>query len=168
MKKPTMRDIAKAVGTSAVTVSKALGGQPGMSGETRERILQAAAEMGYEYPGGDRTVPKRNLDIGILIPERYFEAESYYALLYKELVRKLTEQGARFGEETLRLALQDCVELEEAFKTGKLAEPLTVEALKQRYLHADTNRQLDSYEVAGLVLTDSEGMTISAQEFFDR
>ena len=96
MKKPTMRDIAKAVGTSAVTVSKALGGQPGMSDETRDRILRAAAEMGYEYPGGERTVPKQNLDIGILIPERYFEPESYYALLYKELIRKLTEQG-HFG-----------------------------------------------------------------------
>ena len=48
MKKPTMRDIAKAAGTSAVTVSKALAGQPGMSEETRNRILQIAGKMGYE------------------------------------------------------------------------------------------------------------------------
>ena len=78
MKKPTMRDIAKAAGTSAVTVSKALAGQPGMSEETRIRIVQTAEKMGYEYPGGKRTEPaKRHLDIGILVPDRYFETKSY-------------------------------------------------------------------------------------------
>ena len=96
MKKPTMRDIAKAAGTSAVTVSKALAGQPGMSEETRNRILQIAGKMGYEYPGGERTGQKQNLDIGILIPDRYFEAESFYALLYKELIKKLADRG-HFG-----------------------------------------------------------------------
>ena len=39
-KKPTMRDIAKAVGTSAVTVSKAIAGKPGMSDRLRSRILK--------------------------------------------------------------------------------------------------------------------------------
>ena len=111
MKKPTMRDIAKAVGTSAVTVSKALAGQPGMSGETRERIRQAAEKLGYEYPGGKRAAEKQHLDIGILVPERYFEAESYYSEMYKQLVRKLTERGdfgmlellSRESEETMDL-----------------------------------------------------------------
>ncbi|MCQ2419939.1 MAG: YodL domain-containing protein [Clostridia bacterium] len=50
----------------------------------------------------------------------------------------------------------------------KVAEPLTVESLKQRYLHADTHRQLDSYEIAGMVLIDSEGMAMGAAAFFDR
>ena len=45
MKKPTMRDIAKAVGTSAVTVSKAMAGKPGMSDKLRMKILKKAAEM---------------------------------------------------------------------------------------------------------------------------
>ena len=91
-----MRDIAREAGTSAVTVSKALGGQPGMSDETRNRILQIAQQMGYEYPGGERPAQKQSLDIGILIPDRYFEVESFYALLYKELVKKLADQG-HFG-----------------------------------------------------------------------
>ena len=45
---------------------------------------------------------------------------------------------------------------------------LTIEYLKDRYLHADFNRRLDSYETAGLVLTDSEDMTIDALTFFNR
>ena len=45
---------------------------------------------------------------------------------------------------------------------------LTIEALKQRYLHADFNRRLDSYEMAGLAFTDSEDMTIDPVTFFNR
>ena len=94
-KKPTMRDIAREVGTSAVTVSKAIAGKPGMSDELREIILKKASEMGYEYPHG-RLQPREHLEIGILIPDRYFESDSYYAEIYKRLVRKLTDLG-HFG-----------------------------------------------------------------------
>ena len=91
MKKTSMRDIAKAVGTSAVTVSKALAGKPGMSDRLRGKILKKAREMGYEYPGG-RTVLKEHMNIGILIPNRYFETDSFYAEMYKKLIKKLSEQ----------------------------------------------------------------------------
>ena len=40
VRKPTMRDIAREVGTSAVTVSKALAGKTGMSDELRMKILK--------------------------------------------------------------------------------------------------------------------------------
>ena len=115
-----MRDIAKAAGTSAVTVSKALGGQPGMSAETRDRILRIAEKMGYEYPGGERTGAMQGLDIGILIPERYFEAESFYALLYKDLVKKLAEQG-HFGVlELLSEESEAAGEMPNLIRTGKV------------------------------------------------
>ena len=93
--KPSMRDIARAVGTSAVTVSKALAGKSGMSGALREKILKAAEEMGYVY--GREGIPgKPHLDIGILVPERYFEADSFYSEMYRQLIRRLTEKG-HFG-----------------------------------------------------------------------
>ena len=93
MKKPTMRDIAKAVGTSAVTVSNAMAGKPGMSEQLRADILRKAEEMGYEYPKADRTPQAPLPDIGILVPDRYFETESFYSGMYRQLVRKLTEKG---------------------------------------------------------------------------
>ena len=94
-KKPTMRDIAREVGTSAVTVSKAMAGKPGMSDEMRKTILKKASEMGYEYPHS-RLLLREHLEIGILIPDRYFEPDSFYAEIYKRLVRKLTDLG-HFG-----------------------------------------------------------------------
>ena len=95
-KKATMRDIAKAVGTSAVTVSKAMAGKTGMSDKLRTKILKKAAEMGYENPRSGRLVMREHLDIGILIPDKYFEPDSFYAEIYKRLIRKLSELG-HFG-----------------------------------------------------------------------
>ncbi len=94
--KPGMRDIARAVGTSAVTVSKALAGKPGMSETLRAAILKKAAEMGYENPRGSREALPEHLDIGIVIPDRYFEPESFYAEMYKRLIKKLSDCG-HFG-----------------------------------------------------------------------
>ena len=95
-KKTTMRDIARAVGTSAVTVSKAMAGKTGMSDELRLRILKKASEMGYEYPHSAKTLPREHLEIGILLPDKYFEPDSFYAEMYKRLVKKLADLG-HFG-----------------------------------------------------------------------
>ncbi len=42
-----IRDVASAVGLSVSAVSLALNGRPGVSAETRHRVLAAAAELGY-------------------------------------------------------------------------------------------------------------------------
>ena len=95
-KKPSMRDIGKTMGISAVTVSKALTGKPGVSEKLREQVLAKAGELGYEFPATKAADAGRSLDIGILIPDRYFEPESYYAVLYKKLVQALADLG-HFG-----------------------------------------------------------------------
>ncbi len=95
-KKPTMRDIARELGTSAVTVSKAMAGKTGMSDDLRSKILQKATEMGYEYPSNRPAVPREHLEIGIMIPDWYFSPDSFYAEIYKRLIRKLADLG-HFG-----------------------------------------------------------------------
>ena len=47
MKRVTLKDLAEAIGVSQNTVSLVLRGRPGISEDTRERILQTAREMGY-------------------------------------------------------------------------------------------------------------------------
>lgn len=49
MKKVTIQDIADALGISRNTVSKAINNADGLASDTREKILQKAAEMGYKY-----------------------------------------------------------------------------------------------------------------------
>lgn len=96
MKKVTMRDIGQAAGVSAVTVSKALAGKQGMSDEMRSRILKIARELQYRNPHGEAARARENLDIGILIPESYFEADSFYSAMYKKLISRLSADG-HFG-----------------------------------------------------------------------
>ena len=93
MKKPTMREIGKAVGVSAVTVSKAIAGKPGMSDEMRKKILAKAEEVGYTYPDAGRMTGPAHLDIGVLVPEAFFGTNSFYAAMYKRLVQQLTDAG---------------------------------------------------------------------------
>ncbi|MBV8457455.1 MAG: LacI family DNA-binding transcriptional regulator [Acetobacteraceae bacterium] len=44
---PTLMEVAKGAGVSAMTASRALGNRPGVSQETRNEVLRVAAEMGY-------------------------------------------------------------------------------------------------------------------------
>ncbi|WP_328608176.1 LacI family transcriptional regulator [Amycolatopsis sp. NBC_00345] len=47
MKRPTIMDVARRAGVAKGTVSYALNGQPGVSEETRRRILAVAEELGW-------------------------------------------------------------------------------------------------------------------------
>lgn len=91
----TMRDIGKMVGVSAVTVSKALSGKAGVSDEMRRRITALAEELGYVNPN-QQPQQARKLDVGILVPERFFSGQSFYFKFYHQVVQALTEAG-HFG-----------------------------------------------------------------------
>ena len=92
----TMRDLGKRLGVSAVTVSKALAGKSGVSEEMRQTIIRLANELGYVNPNAQPPRKDKGLDVGILIPAHFFSNDSFYAMLYKELVQSLTEAG-HFG-----------------------------------------------------------------------
>lgn len=61
-KKTSMDDIAKKLGISKNTVSLALRGMPGISGQTRKLILDTARESGYEYKKGMKLPGSRECD----------------------------------------------------------------------------------------------------------
>ena len=45
---PTIRDVARQAGVSVATVSRSLNNQPGITEETRRRVLSAASALGYD------------------------------------------------------------------------------------------------------------------------
>ena len=49
------------------------------------------------------------------------------------IARKYMTQASRFRVEDLRRAVEDCVEAEEAVKTGKMNDVMSVELLIVRY-----------------------------------
>lgn len=63
----SMKDIALKCGVSVATVSKALNGQQDIGSDTRERIVRAAAEMGYTPNAAARMLKtNRSHNLGVL------------------------------------------------------------------------------------------------------
>lgn len=89
----TMRDVGKAAGVSAVTVSKALSGRDGVSEDTRQKIIRIAQKMNYSNPAAVQATTKKQLDVGVLVSDHYFGKNSFYSMLYKLLVQTLTQCG---------------------------------------------------------------------------
>lgn len=90
-----LADIAKIVGVSTVTVSKALSGQKGVSEEMRERIKELADEMGYVSPSSRASSDNKQYNIGVLIQEIYLDKyASFYWQLYQELNKRMISRGS--------------------------------------------------------------------------
>jgi DNA-binding LacI/PurR family transcriptional regulator len=69
--RPTMRDVAARVGVSQTLVSLVLRNAPGASAETRERVLRAAAELGYRPDTAAQVLRRsRSRHIGVLFTMR--------------------------------------------------------------------------------------------------
>ena len=67
----SLKDVATRCGVSVATVSKALNDHQDISADTRERIRQAAAEMGYMANAAARTLKtNRSYNIGVLFVDQ--------------------------------------------------------------------------------------------------
>lgn len=86
----TLKDIAQKVGVNTSTVSRALNDSPSISEEMREKICQAAQEMGYSLRGrGGREMPEW-CAVGLIIPEATSE---YYSKLAHLTQDRLAQRG---------------------------------------------------------------------------
>lgn len=84
----TMRDIAKKLNISAVSVSKAISGKEGVGDEMRELILNTAKSMGYEY-----TVKHNTYNIGVLVSQMFISDSAFYSKLFQNLAIEFGNEG---------------------------------------------------------------------------
>ena len=56
----TLDHLSRQLGLSKFSVSRALSGKPGVSGQTREAVLRLAREVGYNHTGAARLSPLRS------------------------------------------------------------------------------------------------------------
>ncbi len=68
-RRPTINDIAKRVGLSKASVSRALNGKADVGPETRKRVFKLAAQMGYVPSASARALSNgRSNTLGLLVP----------------------------------------------------------------------------------------------------
>ena len=95
-KKIRLADIAKEIGVSSVTISKALTDKEGVSDDLRKQIKQLAESMGYKTKKLKTVSTSAGTtgNIGILIPSRFFSRDSsYYWYLFNFLSKELLSRN---------------------------------------------------------------------------
>ncbi len=95
----TIRDVAKKLNLSITTVSRALDGYDDVSEETRQRVVQAAREMGYTPNQAARQLRRKRTDsIGYILPaDRPRFSDPFFA----EFVAGLGDEAATHGLDLL-------------------------------------------------------------------
>jgi LacI family transcriptional regulator len=127
----TMKDIALQCGVSTFTVSRVLNKQPGINGQTAERVLAAATALGYD-PAKNmiarRLVQRRygtqavNSAVGLIFPDRFFRVP-YFVELFQGVMDILTQSGFSVLSTTHRGSathLQAPLTLPEAYTRGEV------------------------------------------------
>ena len=84
-----MQDIADRLGISKVSVSKALGGKPGISEKLREDIFATAREMNY-----DKLPPEIVRRFAFVVLQHFFlETDAFYSEMYYQFNRLCLDRG---------------------------------------------------------------------------
>ncbi|GAA0806045.1 LacI family DNA-binding transcriptional regulator [Spirilliplanes yamanashiensis] len=92
--RPRLDDVAARVGVSTASVSLVLRGEPGPSAETRRRVLEAAAELGYRADRAASLLARRRRHLlGVLLDVR----NPFHA----ELVDAIHAEADRIGYEVV-------------------------------------------------------------------
>ncbi|MET0419973.1 MAG: LacI family DNA-binding transcriptional regulator [Actinoplanes sp.] len=116
--RPTIRDVARAAGVSKGTVSFALNGRPGVAEDTRQRILDAARELGWTPSTKARALSvSRAFAVGLVLarePE-LLGADPFFPAFIAGVERTLSDCGQA-------LVLQVVPESEEEAGYRRLAD----------------------------------------------
>ena len=87
----SIKDVARTVGVSTATVSRALRGLPRVSPETRVRVLQAAAELDYvASPSAAGLASGQTRAVGVIVP---FVTRWFFASVVQGAEELLREAG---------------------------------------------------------------------------
>jgi len=128
MRTVTLRDLAVKLGLSITTISRALAGYDDVAEATRQRVLQAAAEMGYVPDATARRLQKGRTDtIGFVIPTFGPRFSDPY---FSELLAGIGNEAARHNFDLLvSTRAPDTPEEEDAYRRmaeGRLVDGLLV------------------------------------------
>ncbi|MDA8411068.1 MAG: LacI family DNA-binding transcriptional regulator [Treponema sp.] len=87
----TVEDVAREAGVSLMTVSRTMNGRPGVGEETRRRVLEIAARMGYRpSPVARGLASRRASSLGIVLPDL---ANPFFSILAKAAVDEARGRG---------------------------------------------------------------------------
>jgi LacI family transcriptional regulator len=171
-REPTSHDVARAAGVSQPTVSRALRGDPRVTEATRERVAQAARELGYVASDRGRSLSTRRTGrVGVVVEDL---DNPFYLELLDELHERLEHAGTRMivftprhddpaGLERLVDGSIDGVVLTTTF----LQSPLPALLRARGFPFVLLNRIVDAADVTCCSVDNVAGGELAARELLD-
>ncbi len=133
-----MADIAKIMGVSTVTVSKALSNQKGVSEQLRAKIKRQAEEMGYKTASAlyqERAKSNVSYNIGVIVSDRFLdEYESFYWKLYQEAAMAAVQMGCFTMLEVLKEEEEERRQMPKLLQEKKADGLIIIGLLREPYL----------------------------------
>ncbi len=134
-----MADIAKVMGVSTVTVSKALSDQKGVSEELRAKIKYKAEEMGYKPASARWREPAgsgASYTFGVIVSDRFLaKYESFYWNLYQEVATAAVQRGCFTMLEVLSVQDEESLVMPRLLQGRKTEGLIIIGNLHKEYLH---------------------------------
>ena len=133
-----LEDIAKRVGVSNVTVSKALADKSGVSEEVRQKIKEIAKQLGYTPISAQKDkVNKGTGNIGVLVPYRFIDNNtSFYWAIYQNVVTKLQAKGYYAILEILDIENEEACNLPKVIQDEKVDGLVMIGQVNRAYSEA--------------------------------
>lgn len=159
---PTIDDVARAAGVSISTVSYALSGKRAITEDTRQRVLAAAAQLGYAPRAAARALAARRSEIIAvttpLHPDTDHSAHMAFAMA-------VTTAARDHGYDTLLLVQDDALEGMRRSAATSLADGIVVLDVAAHDDRADLARRIDCPVVFIGVPLETAGLTCVDLDF---
>lgn len=169
----TVHDVAEAAGVSAQTVSRVLNGRGYVSVETRQRVVDAVARLGYSPNVIGRSLRStRSPMVGLVVSDI---GNPFYARLHRAIEAPLREAGLS----VLLLNCDDDPELESTQldllasyrPTGLVLSPATGSRFSAQHVGVFENvvlvsRTIPGVDVPTVVTNETEAFAEAAEELF--
>lgn len=155
-----MADIAKVMGVSTVTVSKALSDQKGVSEELRVKIKEKAQEMGYKTASAryrERSGSGKSYTFGVIVSDRFLaKYESFYWNLYQEVATAAVQKGCFTMLEVLKAEDEDRLVMPRLLGERKAEGLIIIGRLQEAYME----KLMEQVDIPFILLdfTDRNGM----------
>lgn len=146
-----MADIAKVMGVSTVTVSKALSDQKGVSEELRVKIKQKAEELGYQSVSLRYKERAQNASytFGVIVSDRFLaKYESFYWNLYQEVATAAVQKGCFTMLEVLQAEDEEHLVMPKLLGEKKAEGLIIIGRLQRPYL----DRLIDQLDIPFILL----------------
>lgn len=155
-----MADIAKVMGVSTVTVSKALSDQKGVSEELRIKIKDKAREMGYKTASvryRERSGSGKSYTFGVIVSDRFLaKYESFYWNLYQEVATAAVRKGCFTMLEVLKAEDEEKLAMPRLLGERKAEGLIIIGRLQESYME----KLIEQVDIPFILLdfTDRNGM----------